>query len=499
MKHFSLMLLLWGVLFTACNDDVTPELTVIKEYTLTVVDKADVPVTKATVNVYMSHKPDFLVMNKTTDIFGKVHFLNLKPGNYMVTAMIGENEVAKSNILVNTDNSLNLSTLKANNYAVKTSDYKIIVQSDRGAAIAERKVDLVTKDGGIIYKSGLTDTNGELVFAKVPLDKYLVKVYDETNDNYLLTEEIEVVEDIAKNESNVEIVKLVHNSDIVITGMMVDPKGTNDPAIGSVSGGGFTHPGGYQYIQLLALKDIDFGETPYCVVTGNNATSPTDKTYPAALKGWIQSKGQNNKTTYQMNLTEGSVKMGEFFYVGGLSYMIAGYYNDWGSPMVEKSRWWAFDYRNKRGSEDNGASKGGSGIFNTLNSDKKTNVPDGIAVFKGTQIDENTIPQDVVFYGGDSPIREEDRYQIADNDHYRRVSSKGTEQFFFGAGTNSWFAKQGYHDDGCYIMMGGEVTPTEWLKPRTGATYKLNVQNGPESVSLADIESREGVTVFVNK
>lgn len=48
-------------------------------------------------------------------------------------------------------------------------------------------------------------------------------------------------------------------------------------------------------------------------------------------------------------------------------------------------------------------------------------------------------------------------------------------------------------------MMGGEVTPTEWLKPRTGVAYKLNVQNGPESVSLADIESREGVTVFVNK
>ena len=499
MKQLSLVLLLLGALLVSCNEDVDLSLPVIKEYALTVVDQADVPVSKATVNVYMSQKPDFLVMNKTTDIFGKAHFINLKPGDYIFVVSMGDAELVKSTMAVNVDNTLNVSTLKAASYQVKISDYKIIVQSDRGVAIAERKVDLVTKEGNIVYKTGVTDVGGEVIFSKIPLERYLVKVYDDTNDNYLLTEEIEVVEDVTRNEANVEIVKLVHSSDIVVTGFLVDPKGTNDPVIGSVSGGGFTHPGGYQYIQLMALKDIDFGVTPYCVVTGNNATSPTDGTYPAALLGWVQSKGANTKTTYQMNLTEGRVKMGDFFYVGGLSYMIAGYYNDWGSPIVEKSRWWAFDYRNKRGADDNGASKGGSGIFNTLNSDKKTNVPDGIAIFKGIQINENSIPQDVVFYGGDSPIREEDRYQIADNDHYRRVSSKGVEQFYFGAGTNTWFAKQGLHDDGCYIMMGGEVTPTEWLKPRTGKIYKLNVAAGPESVSVADIEAGEGVTVFVNK
>ena len=47
---------------------------------------------------------------------------------------------------------------------------------------------------------------------------------------------------------------------------------------------------------------------------------------------------------------------------------------------------------------------------------KKTNVPDGIAVFKGVNIDKNTVPQDVVFYGGESSIRKEDRYLITDND-----------------------------------------------------------------------------------
>lgn len=499
MKQLSLVLLLLGTLFVSCNEDVDLSLPVIKEYALTVVDQTDIPVSKAMVNVYMRQKPDFLIVNKATDIFGKAHFINLKPGDYIFMVSVGDKELIRSTMVVDVDNTLNVATLKAANYRVKTSDYKIVVQSDRGVSIVNRKIDLVTKEGSLIYKIGVTDAEGKVVFAKIPLGRYWVKVYDDTNDNYLLTEEIEVVEDMTRNESNIVIVKLVHSSDIVVTGFLVDPKGTNDPVIGSVSGGGFIHPGGYQYIQLMALKDIDFGVTPYCVVTGNNATSPTDGTYPAALLGWIQSKGAKTKTTYQMNLTGGRVKMGDFFYVGGLSYMIASYYNDWGSPIVEKSRWWAFDYRNKRGDGDNGASKGGSGIFNTLNSDKKTNVPDGIAVFKGTQINENSIPQDVVFYGGNSPIRKEDRYQIADNDHYRRVSSKGVEQFFFGAGTNTWFAKQGLHDDGCYIMMGGEVTSTEWLKPRIGNRYKLNVASGPESVSIADIEVGNGVTVFVNK
>ena len=64
---------------------------------------------------------------------------------------------------------------------------------------------------------------------------------------------------------------------------------------------------------------------------------------------------------------------------------------------------------------------------------------------------------------------------------------------------NTWFAKQGHNDDGCCIMMGGEVTTTEWLKPRVGKLYKLNVKDGPESVSVSDIEAAEGVTVFVDK
>ena len=75
MKRFLILFTLLAGLFLSCNENVTPEIPVISEYDLTVFDKAQVPVSDAVVNVYMTHKPDFVVMSRTADIFGKVHFL----------------------------------------------------------------------------------------------------------------------------------------------------------------------------------------------------------------------------------------------------------------------------------------------------------------------------------------------------------------------------------------------------------------------------------------
>ena len=92
------------------------------------------------------------------------------------------------------------------------------------------KVDLLTKEEQVVYKSGLTDEKGEMHFLlKIPLDDYLIKVYDEMNEVAVQTEAVSIVEDVTKNTSNVEIVKLIHHSDIVITGFLVDPKGTDSP------------------------------------------------------------------------------------------------------------------------------------------------------------------------------------------------------------------------------------------------------------------------------
>lgn len=495
MKQSLWIALLCCLLGAACNEKEEPEIPVIKEYELLVVDQADIPVGQAEVSAFMSHRPDFLVVSKLTDPFGKVKLINLKPGNYIFKVKAGDTSLGEIQAVVTTDNTQNHSTLKASAYKVEVADFTVIVKNQRGAAISGRKTDLLTPESGIVFKSGETDENGKYTFPQVPLGEYTLKIYDEKNEAYLLSENIRVENDLSRNEVNVEIVKLLHASDIVITGLMVDPKGTDCPKAGAVSGDGFAHPGEYEYIQLLALKDIDFSETPYCIITGMNATSPTDKTYPAAVNGWIQSKIDGQKTTYQMNLTSGTVQKGQFFYVGGTSRMIASYYKTWGSYQVSPDKWFSFAFYTRPGDEGNGVARGSSGIFNNLSSGK--NVADGVAVFKGTSITATSIPQDVVFYG--TSIREEDRYPIANNDHYSRQNSKGEEQLYFGQGTNTWFAGQDYNDDGCFILMGGEVSPTEWLKPRVGKPIRLNVKNGPDSVSLSDIEAGEEVTKFVDK
>ena len=58
---------------------------------------------------------------------------------------------------------------------------------------------MLTKEEQVVYKSGLTDEKGEILFTKIPLDDYLIKVYDETNEVAVQTEVVSVVEDVAKN------------------------------------------------------------------------------------------------------------------------------------------------------------------------------------------------------------------------------------------------------------------------------------------------------------
>ena len=293
---------------------------------------------------------------------------------------------------------------------------------------------------------------------------------------------------------------------MIIIGALVDPRGADCPKNGQKSYD-LVHPGTYEYIQLIATKDIDFSKTPYAVVAGMCSTDPKDGTYGTTGKGWVESIGKNTKTTYQMNLTKGSVKAGQIFYVGGTSQMIASYFtskeerNGWLSPKIEDSRWWAFDFYYKRGDNDNGREKGGSGLFNNLNSDKKGNVPDGIAVFNTTQIDENTVPVDCVFYGGESEPRKEDKFMICDNDLYSTVGDDGAEQKHFAEGSNTWFMKQlsEHHDKGAFFMMGGTWCKGEWLVRRVGKAMTLNMEAGPEAVKVADIETAEGVTKVILK
>ena len=82
------------------------------------------------------------------------------------------------------------------------------------------------------------------------------------------------------------------DTDVVITGYMADVSGSDN---------------GYEYMQFMALKDIDFSAEPHCVIAcRNNAVNAA---------GWVQ----GSYVTYKFNLVSGTVSQGEFFYVGGIN------------------------------------------------------------------------------------------------------------------------------------------------------------------------------------
>ena len=81
-------------------------------------------------------------------------------------------------------------------------------------------------------------------------------------------------------------------SAIVITGMLADAKGSDT---------------NNEYIQFMALEEIDFAQTPYCVIACRNNK--------VNAKGWVQ----GSYVTYKFNLTSGRAAKGTFFYVGGVN------------------------------------------------------------------------------------------------------------------------------------------------------------------------------------
>ncbi|MDR1335904.1 MAG: BACON domain-containing protein [Tannerella sp.] len=288
-----------------------------------------------------------------------------------------------------------------------------------------------------------------------------------------------------------------HGADFVISGYLSDPSGTDSPVIGAISGGGFTHTGGYEYVQLLALKDIDFTQAAYCLVTCINAAQDT----PGA-RGWAAGR-DGNKKTYQINIDRGSVQKGDFFYVGGISRLLDSYppSGTVASPAVDAGKWpVAIDYYNDAGGNGNGQAVAGSGILgNWTAGDSPTNIADGIAVFRGTDVDENSVPMDAVFYG--SEILTATVFRIPDSDHYRRTdAATGNPQPCFGQGGNTWMETlpPPKIDDGYYTALGGEVSATEWITPRSG--INIQMKKLPDVThSPADIENVAGCTRFVDE
>lgn len=234
---------------------------------------------------------------------------------------------------------------------------------------------------------------------------------------------------------------------ILITGIATDVKGGD---------------GNYEYVQMMATRDIDFSVTPYSIVTTNNAGASNPTGFPT--QGWAT----GNMRTYKINMTSGVAKQGTYFYVGGTGKRING---DKSKSIAESNWIRAYDYVNLAG-EGFGAKTGGW----FANSGNAT----GVAVFEGTTVTKDTKPVDVIFISGGGSLFQaspEYGYRITNNDWYDVLNPITlASQPYYRAGTNTLFLSYNTADLGYFYVLGGEYTLSlgRWTKARTQMNYLMD-------------------------
>lgn len=483
-----------ALIYVACEDFEEPKIPKINDCNLTLKNNEGIPLSNVWVKLYYTDiKPDFVVDSTQTTVLGRGSFQSLEPRAYLLKVFnLNGEELGSATIVIEDSISVNEIELVLD-VNVENYEFSISVFDNRSNPIEGRKVTLYTNDiNPDLVAEGLTDTSGSVVFENTVVGTYLIYIYD--GDNSLIVEKREST--VGAGNSNEEIFiirKIFHDTKIVITGIMHDPKGYDSKDAGFTTADGYVTDGEYEYVQLLALADIDFTEEPYAVVF-TNTKSPTEY-------GWADGVyNTSSKKVYQMNLESGSVEKGEYFYVGGSSRRIASYYLLVGSQKLDADKFWGINYYNEAGGSNNGAAKNGSGLLGNGTGKTESTVvkaaPDGIAVFKGTSVDENTVPADAIFYGTEVTY---EAYQLPNNDVYSREDEEsGEAQTLFGQGTNTFLFPVGVQDQGDFIKLGGKVTPTEWLVPRSGTRFTFNLSDWPRA-SVSDIENAEDCTVFVDE
>jgi hypothetical protein len=234
---------------------------------------------------------------------------------------------------------------------------------------------------------------------------------------------------------------------VIITGFMSD-----------VAGG----DGNYEYIQLMATRDIKFAATPFSVVFTNNANASIPTGYPA--NGWAT----GNMRTYKFNLVADSVAKGSFFYVGGTGKTINGS----GSTSMSGAKWIrSFNYSTTDG--DGFGAKTSGLMANSGNAF-------GMAVFSDTAVTVNSKPVDVIFistggslYTAGPPAM---GYRITNTDFYdvkNPITLEG--QPFYQNGSNTLAFTYNTADLGYFNMLGGTYAPAlgKWVKARAQANVLL--------------------------
>lgn len=228
---------------------------------------------------------------------------------------------------------------------------------------------------------------------------------------------------------------------LVITGYLVDPMGTD---------------ANYEYIQLMATKDINFATNNFSVVTTNNAGASTPTGFPE--NGWAT----GGQRTYKINITAGSVTRGQYVYVGANK-------NIWGagSTNISSAFWISKMYSTVAGD--------GFGTATTNLLANSGNAA-GIAVFDLTAVTADTIPVDVIFYGGAGMLYSagppEKGYKITDTDYYDVVSpSDQSVQKYFFMGSN----------------MGKLAFPAATYFSRLGGTYNTSTKRWSTARTLTGV------------
>jgi hypothetical protein len=250
----------------------------------------------------------------------------------------------------------------------------------------------------------------------------------------------------------------------IISGFLVDPDISPD--------------GNYEYIQFLAARDIDFAATPLSVVTNNNAGASTFPTL-----GWAT----GGVRTYKFNLTAGTVKKGEFFYVGGAGQRINGP----ASTAIAPSKCiGCVNYTTVPGADGIGAT--------TTNLLANSGNVAGIALFEGTNVNVNSVPLDVIFYGGANgnfytPGPPAAGYRITITDLYSTYAGTSPQEYY-GKGTNTK-RFSGFTSAISFAKLGGIYKSKKggW----DGVRAMVSVPLTNTSV-LTDIETG-GVTTLVDK
>jgi autotransporter-associated beta strand protein len=186
---------------------------------------------------------------------------------------------------------------------------------------------------------------------------------------------------------------------ILITGYMANPTATDS---------------NFEYVQLIATRDINFSTSNHSLVVTNNGSATSD--------GWVA----GGSLTFGFNLTTGTVRRGESFYVGGSGKRINGS----GSTDLSSLNFIRSIDNTSTGGDGFGAING-SGILGNGGADA-----DGIAVFSGltNSLTSSSIPLDSLFFGsgtGNAVVSGGSAgYQLASNDRYSGGKLQATSFLF---------------------------------------------------------------------